>query len=150
MRLNTFTDYTLRVLIYLGARAGEERLATIGEIAIAYRISEDHLRKVVHYLAKQGYVKTTRGKGGGLRLARAPHEINIGALVRSVEKNLPLVECFEPGNPRCPITAACALRGVLARAMRAFFEVLDQQTLADLVRTPAKLIKIWDDVSATR
>ncbi|MCE9640770.1 MAG: Rrf2 family transcriptional regulator, partial [Betaproteobacteria bacterium] len=107
MRLNTFTDYTLRVLIYLGAREGGERLATIGEIAVAYRISEDHLRKVVHHLAKQGYVKTTRGKGGGLQLARAPHEINIGTVVRSVEENLPLVECFEPGNLRCPITAAC-------------------------------------------
>ena len=150
MRLTIFTDYTLRVLIYLGAHRDEERLATIGDIAAAYGISENHLMKVVHHLAKQGYVKTTRGKGGGMRLARAPGQINLGAVVRGAEEDLAVVECFEAGNLNCPIVPACTLRGVLGRAMRAFFEVLDRQTLADLLGPQAKLVRIFRDVSAPR
>ena len=99
--------------------------------------------KVVHHLAKQGYVETTRGKGGGMRLARAPEEINIGAVVRDSEEELAIVECFEPENLRCPIMQACALRGALTRALDAFLGVLDGQTLADLLRPQAKLQKIF-------
>jgi Rrf2 family nitric oxide-sensitive transcriptional repressor len=146
MRLTNFTDYTLRVLIYLGAHRDEERLATIGDIASAYGISENHLMKVVHHLAKQGYVKTTRGNGGGMRLARPPEQINIGAVVRGAEEDLAVVECFEPGNRNCPIAPACTLQGVLAHAMHAFFEVLDGQTLADLLRPKAKLVQIFQGV----
>ena len=148
MRLTHFTDYTLRVLIYLGARSDDEHLATIGDIAAAYSISENHLMKVVHHLAKQGYVETTRGKGGGMRLARAPEDINIGAVVRDAEEDLALVECFEAGNLNCPIMQACTLRSVLAHALKAFFEVLDGQTLADLLRPQAKLQKIFGSVRA--
>ena len=147
MRLTSFTDYTLRVLIYLGAHRDEARRATIGDIATAYGISENHLMKVVHHLAKQGYVETTRGKGGGMRLARAPELINVGAVVRGAEEDLAVVECFEEGNLNCPIAPACTLRGVLARAMHAFFEVLDGQTLADLLRPHAKLMRIFHDAS---
>jgi Rrf2 family nitric oxide-sensitive transcriptional repressor len=151
MRLTTFTDYTLRVLIYLGTQRDDERLATISDIAAAYGgISENHLMKVVHHLAKQGYVETTRGTGGGMRLARAPAEINLGAVVRGAEEDLAVVECFETGNSNCPIVPACTLRGVLARAMHAFFAVLDGQTLADLLGPQAKLIRIFRDASATR
>ena len=150
MRLTIFTDYTLRVLIYLGAHRDEERLATIGDIAAAYGISENHLMKVVHHLAKQGYVETTRGKGGGMRLAHAPERINLGEIVRVAEEDLAIVECFGGGNPSCPIEPVCALRGVLARAMRGFFEVLDGQTLADLLRPQAKLRGIFGDMSAPR
>lgn len=145
MRLTNFTDYTLRVLIYLGAHREEDRLATIGDIASAYGISENHLMKVVHHLAKQGYVETVRGKGGGMRLARAPAEINVGAVIRDAEEDLALVECFQPGNHNCPISAACTLRGVLADAMGAFFEVLDGQTLADLMQPRAKMVRIFRD-----
>ena len=106
--------------------------------------------KVVHHLAKQGYVETTRGKGGGMRLARAPEQINVGAVVRGAEEDLAVVECFEEGNLNCPIVPACTLRSVLARAMRAFFEVLDGQTLADLLRPQAKLVRIFRDVSTPR
>jgi Rrf2 family nitric oxide-sensitive transcriptional repressor len=141
MRLTHFTDYTLRVLIFLGLHTGEERLATIGDIAMAYGISENHLMKIVHHLGKQGYVDTLRGKGGGMRLARAPHEINVGAVVRAAEGDLALVECFQPGNTHCPITAVCELRHLLADASDAFFAVLDRHTLADLLQPKAKLMQ---------
>ena len=150
MRLTNFTDYTLRVLIYLGAHQEEERLATIGDIAAAYGISENHLMKVVHHLAKQGYIETTRGKGGGIRLARPPGQINLGAVVRGAEDDLAVVECFEKGNRNCPIIPACTLRGVLARAMRAFFKELDGQTLADLLGPRAQLVKILGQTGTAR
>jgi Rrf2 family transcriptional regulator, nitric oxide-sensitive transcriptional repressor len=145
MRLTSFTDYTLRVLIYLGTRQGEGRLATIGDIATAYGISENHLMKIVHHLAQQGIVETIRGKGGGMRLAREPHQIRIGDVVRRAEKDLALVECFEPENFNCPIAPACELRSILARALNAFFEVLDSQTLADLLKPQVGLKRIFRD-----
>ena len=150
MRLTNFTDYAVRVLIYLGAHRAKNGLATIGDIAAAYGISENHLMKVVHHLAKQGYIETTRGKGGGMRLARAPELINIGAVVRGAEEDLAVVECFEEGNLNCPIVPACALRGVLARAMGAFFEVLDGQTLADLLGPQARLVRIFRNAGRPR
>lgn len=143
MRLTIFTDYTLRVLIYLGAHQDENRLITIGDIAAAYGISENHLMKVVHHLGKQGYVETTRGKGGGMRLARAPEQINVGEVVRGAEEDLALVECFQKGNSKCPIIPVCTLYGVLGRALNAFFEVLDGQTVADLLQPQAKLVEIF-------
>jgi Rrf2 family nitric oxide-sensitive transcriptional repressor len=146
MRLTRFTDYILRVLIYLGAHRDDGRLVTIRDIATAYGISENHLMKVVHHLAKQGYVQTTRGKGGGMRLALEPEQINLGAVVRGSEEDLAVVECFEEGNPKCPIVPACTLRGVLGRALRAFFEVLDDKTLADLLQPKAELVRLFRKV----
>jgi Rrf2 family nitric oxide-sensitive transcriptional repressor len=143
MRLTIFTDYTLRVLIYLGSHQREGRLATIGDIAAAYHISENHLMKIVHHLAKQGYIETIRGKGGGMRLARAPELITIGDVVRSAEEDLAIVECFQPGNYACPLGPACTLRGLLGRAVSAFLEVLDGQTLADLLKPPVQLVRIF-------
>jgi len=150
MRLTDFTDYTLRVLIYLGAHREEERLATISDIASAYGISKNHLMKVVHHLAKQGYVETVRGKGGGMRLARAPAEINVGAVIRDAEEDLALVECFQSGNHNCPISPVCALRGVLTDAVGAFFEVVDRQTLADLTQPRTKMVRIFRDTAKQR
>ena len=147
MRLTIFTDYTLRVLIYLGAHRRESRLATIGDIASAYGISENHLMKIVHHLARQGYVETVRGKGGGMRLARAPEGINIGDVVRGAEKDLALAACCQRRKVDCPIAPVCALRGVLERAMNAFLDVLDRQTLADLLEPRARLIGIFRGVA---
>ena len=142
MRLTIYTEHTLRALIYLGVHKDEDRLSTIGDIATAYGISENHLMKIVHHLAKQGYVETTRGKGGGMRLARAPAQINIGAVVRGAEEDLAIVECFQQGNQNCPLVPACALRTVLGSAMHAFFAVLDGHTLADLLQPKARLAEI--------
>jgi len=137
MRLTTFSDYTLRVLIYLGVHQGE--IATVGQIADSYGISANHLMKVVHYLAQAGYVETARGKGGGMRLGLAPESINIGELVRGTEDNRNLVECFDRDKSDCRIEAACVLRGMLGGALDAFFRSLDAYTLADLIAPRARL-----------
>lgn len=140
MRLTVFSDYTLRVLIYLGVR-GEE-LSTIAEIAKAYGISRNHLMKVVHYLGQSGYVETMRGKGGGIRLAKKPSEINVGAVARATEGGSAIVECFDAEESTCQIQTACLLQGVFRQAVEAFFEVLDRYTLADLVRPQQRLVKL--------
>jgi Rrf2 family nitric oxide-sensitive transcriptional repressor len=143
MRLTRFTDYSLRVLIYLGARRDEPRLATIGDIATAYGISRNHLMKIVQHLARAGYIETTRGKGGGMRLGRAPEQINIGAVVRGTEEDFALVECFQDGYRDCPIIPACVLPAILDRALQAFFRELDSQTLAGLLQPKEKLARIF-------
>ncbi len=144
MHLTIFTDYTLRVLIYLGVHRHEGRLMTIGDIATAYGIPGDHLRKIVHQLARQGYVETLRGQGGGMRLARAPDQINLGEVVRGSERDQALVECFQSNRKKtCPITSVCALRGILDRALHAFFEELDHHTLASLLDPRSDLIRTF-------
>jgi Rrf2 family nitric oxide-sensitive transcriptional repressor len=150
MRLTIFTDYSLRVLIYLGTRRADARLATIGDIAGAYGISGEHLRKVVHHLAQEGYIETTRGKGGGMRLARAPEQINVGTVVRGTEEDFALVECFQESDATCPIAPACVLAPVLDRALKAFFRELDGRTLAELLVPQDKLVKIYRAVGQRR
>lgn len=137
MQLTLYTDYSLRVLIYLGLR--QDRLATISEIARCYGISRNHLVKVVHNLSQHGYIKTTRGKGGGLVLARDPEQINIGDVVRHTEIGFDIVECFNPATSACPIVPACALRRVLREATSAFMTVLDGYTVADVLRNRGQL-----------
>ncbi len=130
MQLTRYSDFSLRVLIYLAvARAP---LSTIEEIAAAYGISRGHLMKVVRHLSALGYVETVRGRSGGLRLAREPVDVNVGEVIRRTEENLALVECFR-GEGRCPIEQACLLRRALHMALDAFLAVLDGFTLADLV-----------------
>lgn len=131
MQLSTFSDYTMRVLMYLGLQHGQ--LVTISEIARAYDISENHLMKVVHNLAQRGYVETVRGKGGGLRLAGDAANINLGELVRATEGHAGLLECMDKKSTCC-IQPACKLIGILREAQDALFAVLDKYTLADLMK----------------
>lgn len=137
MKLTTFTDYSLRVLLYLTARP--ERRATIAEIAQAFDVSEHHLTKVVHFLGRHGWLATVRGKGGGLGLAAAPSDIVVGRVVRATEGEARPAECFGAAPVHCRIERVCRLRGVLADAVQAFYGVLDGVTLADLVDDRAAL-----------
>ena len=137
MKLTTFSDYTLRVLMFLAL--SRDRLATIPEIAAAYDISENHLMKVVHQLARAGVIESVRGKGGGIRLAREPGDIRLGRIVRASEGNVPIVECLSGDAAACRIAPACRLTAVLSRAFEALYATLDEYTLADLVRSPKRL-----------
>ncbi|HUN42241.1 MAG TPA: Rrf2 family transcriptional regulator [Acetobacteraceae bacterium] len=136
MRLTVFTDYTLRTLIYLALRP--DTLVTISDVATAYKISTNHLMKVVHQLALSGDIITVRGQRGGLRLARPANEINIGAVVRRAEPDLELVPCFG-SKTVCVIHPACVASIAVDEALRAFLATLDRYTLADLVRTSPAL-----------
>ncbi len=140
MRLTSFTDYSLRVLIYLAVQPG--RRATIGEIAAAFRISENHLMKVVHFLGKTDLLTNTRGKNGGLALSRPAAAIRLGQVVRATEAKTRPVECFDRETSTCVITPVCQLKGALIAAVRAFNETLDGYTLADVVGNPQSLAKI--------
>jgi len=137
MRLTVFSDYTLRVLMYLAL--DRTRLATIPEIASAYGISENHLMKVVHQLARAGVVESLRGKGGGIRLARPPEKIRLGDIVRATEGDAPIVECLSGDPQACRITSSCRLKGVLVDAFDALYDSLNEHTLADLVERPRAL-----------
>lgn len=129
MRLTRYTDFALRVLLYLAEQP--ERLCSIQEMATVHDISKNHLMKVVHDLGRAGYVVGVRGRTGGVRLARPASQINVGALVREMERGLELVDCGT-----CVIAARCGLQGALGKAMDAFLLVLDRYSLADLDRDP--------------
>jgi len=131
MRLTLYTDYSLRVLIYLGLN--RDRLCTIREIAERYGVSRNHLMKVVSDLQQHGYLQTVRGKSGGLRLGREPVTIRLGDVVRATEPDHGLMDCARPGHG-CAIAPLCELRHVLDASLQAFMEVLDRHTLADLVQ----------------
>jgi Rrf2 family nitric oxide-sensitive transcriptional repressor len=150
MRLTYFTDYSLRVLIYLAA--APEGRATIAEIAGKFEISENHLTKVVHFLGKEGLLLNTRGRGGGLSLARAPEKINVADVVRATEHGDVPAECFKMDENTCTLVGRCRLEGVLTDAIDAFYQVLARYTLADLVKNRAVLAKVLfqDAVSAER
>lgn len=130
MRLTIYTDFSLRLLMYLALKP--DRLATIKEVATSYSISRTHLMKVAHQLGVMGFVGTVRGKGGGLRLARAAATITVGEIVRRTEPDMALVPCLAPISAVCPITPACELRHAIEAARVAFLEVLDRYTLDDL------------------
>ncbi len=141
MRLTRYTDYSLRVLIYLAVRP--DGFGTVQSIADAYQISRNHLMKVVQALSRRGYVDTVRGKGGGMRLRLPPGRINVGRVVRDMERDLELVECFGPHNA-CVITPECTLKHVLSDALQAFLAVLDRHTLADLIDDAPALQRLLD------
>ncbi len=130
MRLTSYTDYGLRTLMYVGLK--ESGLATIQEVADAYGISKSHLMKVAYNLGRYGYLEMVRGRGGGMRLARPPDGIGIGDVVRRMEEDFAMAECFQADNA-CVITRACRLQGILGEALSAYLSVLDKYTLADLM-----------------
>jgi Rrf2 family nitric oxide-sensitive transcriptional repressor len=130
MRLTAMTDYAMRLLMYVAQRP--ERLCTIAEVAESYGISEAHMMKITHQLGQAGFIATVRGKGGGMRLAAPPQDINLGTVVRAMEADLALVECFDSAGNRCALTGHCRLAGILVDALDAFLAKLDAHTLADL------------------
>ncbi|MFA7680880.1 MAG: Rrf2 family transcriptional regulator [Pigmentiphaga sp.] len=130
MRLTDYTDYSLRALIYVAVHPNE--LVTIQQIADAFTIPKNHLVKIVQHLGQAGYLHTLRGRGGGIRLGRPPAEINIGEVIRTMEPDFGLVECFRHQS-QCLLNKACGLRGMLGEALQAYFDVLDQYSLQDLV-----------------
>jgi Rrf2 family nitric oxide-sensitive transcriptional repressor len=137
VRLTVYTDYALRLLMYLALKP--DGLATIGEIAASYDISRNHLMKVAHQLGVAGYVATVRGRSGGLRLAKPAAAIRLGEVVRHTEQDMALVPCFDPAATNCAISPCCGLRGALGRASAAFVGVLDEYSLGDLVTPRARL-----------
>ncbi len=137
MRLTTYTDYALRLLMYVALK--DDGLATISEVAAGYGISKNHLMKVAHQLGLAGYVETVRGRSGGLRLAKPAAAIALGDVVRHTEQDMALVPCFDPADKSCAIRSCCTLRHALQRAGAAFLEVLDGYTLGDLIKPRAPL-----------
>jgi Rrf2 family nitric oxide-sensitive transcriptional repressor len=136
MRLTRYTDYALRVLLYLGARP--ERLCAISEMSRAYGISQNHLMKVVHDLGKAGFIRSARGRLGGIRLARPPADIIIGSVVRHTEEDFDLADCGA-----CIIAPACGLTGVLHEALAAFMAVLDSYTLEDMLAKRVDMLSLF-------
>lgn len=140
MRLTYWTDYSLRVLMYCAQCESQESVATIQAIADQHDISKSHLTKIVMTLAADGYLLTSRGRGGGLRLGRPAAQIVLGEVVRKTETDFQMVECFGEGPSHCALLPSCHLKQVLAEALEAFFAKLDGITLADLMNaTPAPL-----------
>ncbi|WP_100330366.1 RrF2 family transcriptional regulator [Bacillus xiapuensis] len=142
MRLTLYTDYSLRVLIYLASKE-QGKLSNIKEIADAYQISKNHLMKVIHKLGRMKVIETIRGRNGGIRLALPPEKINIGKVVRETEDDFHLVECFQPETNRCVVSPACGLKHVLFQALQAYLDVLDQYTLKDIAGDPDILRQLF-------
>lgn len=136
MQLTQFTDYSLRALIYIALR---KESCTIQEIARAYTISNHHLVKIIHNLAKLNLIKTTRGKGGGILMAVPPETINLGHIIIQLETNFDLVPCFNKEKANCCIAPICKLKSVLLKAQKAFIEILNHYTLGDVLQNPEEL-----------
>jgi Rrf2 family transcriptional regulator, nitric oxide-sensitive transcriptional repressor len=134
LQLTLHADYSLRALIYLAENP--ERPVSTEEISGVYQISRHHLVRVMQTLHEHQFVKLTAGRRGGATLARLPSEINIGEVVRKAEPNFRMVECFDLEANTCPIVPICRLRGILSSALESFFKILDDYTLADMVRIP--------------
>jgi Rrf2 family transcriptional regulator, nitric oxide-sensitive transcriptional repressor len=142
MQLTAYTDYTLRVLIYLGMKESGEK-SNIKEISSFYNISNNHLSKVVYELGKLGIIETVRGRNGGIRLAQEPAQINIGEIVRHTESPINLVECFDETKNTCKLSPACKLKFVLNEALNAYLKVLDAYTLEDLIENREELLGLF-------
>ncbi|WP_138419938.1 Rrf2 family transcriptional regulator [Aquibacillus sediminis] len=132
MRLKKYTDYALRVLIIAASKSAGE-LTSIKEIAETFEISTEHVRKIVHQLNKLEYIHTIRGRNGGIQLAQSPEQICVGQVVREMENDFVLMECFDAEGNQCVLLPKCKLKHALNKALQAFLHVLDDYTLADLI-----------------
>lgn len=130
MKINSFSDYTLRTLMYLAVT--DEATVTAHAVAERFEISFHHVAKVAQWLAQNGYVTATRGRHGGMKLALPPEDISVGAVMRGTEKGTAVVECMKPGPSACKFSPACILTSAIAEAQEAFFQVLDKKSLADI------------------
>lgn len=135
MQLTLHTDFSLRVLIFLSLQENDS-LVTIDDVARHFTIAKNHLTKIVHKLVQNGYVKSVRGKNGGICLARSTKSMILGKIVRDMENNTEVVNCLKPA---CPLHAHCELKRVLNEAQQAFFTTLEQYTLADICKQPQKI-----------
>ena len=131
MQLTIFTDYGLRALMFLAAH--REKMCNVREVSEHYGVSYNHMVKVVHRLVQLGYVESTKGKGGGIRLAKGAEKNRLGDLVRMLEPNMDIVECFNRDTNTCRVTESCQLKHYLFAAKQAFLESLNRHTLGDVV-----------------
>ena len=143
MHLTQFSDYSLRLALYLSCHP--ERVVSVDEVSRAFVISRHHLVKVVQALTDLGVVEAHRGRGGGMRLTMPPSEINVGWLIRRTEPHFNLVECFDPETNTCPIAPACGLKGALQRAQQAFLKVLDEYTLDQFQARRSVLVPLLEE-----
>jgi Rrf2 family transcriptional regulator, nitric oxide-sensitive transcriptional repressor len=139
MKLTQYSDLGLRLLMYLAHRYGES--VTIQEVSERFAVSKNHMVKISHQLTNAGLIESTRGRNGGVHLAHSPDSISIEQVLRATEENFDLVECFNAMQNQCVITEVCRLRGVLKNALAAYFAVLRQTSLEDLVRNGKALEK---------
>jgi len=147
MQLTLYTDYAIRTLLYLGSRP--DQIVPVSEIGASYGISTNHLAKVAKMLVRDGLVEARRGREGGIRLARDPADICIGALVRATEEHQ-LLECFDSKTSGCPLTGHCRIERAMREARQAFFGVLDRYSLADMLENPAKLVQLLTPAQRAR
>lgn len=136
MQLTQFTDYSIRALIYIAVR---DEICTIQDITKAYNISNHHMVKIIHNLSKLGFIKTNRGKGGGITMAVSPTEINLGKIVNQIEPSFDLVPCFNKEKSNCCIAPVCKLKTILFEAKTGFVSILDRYTLADILSNKQEL-----------
>jgi Rrf2 family nitric oxide-sensitive transcriptional repressor len=132
MKLTNFTDYGLRSLMYLAAH--QDKLSTVKEISEYYGLSRNHLVKVIYRLSQLGWIESKKGKGGGIRLTNNAQELRLGDIVKRLESNIHLVECFNHDKNKCKITSTCQLRHYLYEAYHSFISILNKYTLADTVK----------------
>ena len=148
MQLTQYTDYSLRVLIYLAKKP--EGLSTASEIAEYHGISRNHLVKVSHNLATKGFILTTRGRNGGMTLSRPPSKIILGGVIRNTEPNFDIAECFNTENNCCVITPSCGLKSIFREAQMGFIKAMDKYTLADAVARDSPMSKPISPLPATK
>lgn len=132
MQITRFTDYGLRTLMYVAARS--ENIASVKEVSDHYGISRNHLVKVVHRLSQLGYIETTKGKGGGIKIAKGTEKLRLGELIKQLEPNMNMVECFDAKTNTCRITGSCQLKHYLFEATQSFINTMNKYTLADTVQ----------------